>query len=353
MMMDPNLNPRQQTRIRIMNPPQVSQAIMMEQPKYPVWITTAAVEFMSKILVKSAQKRPDILTMLTHPWIMSAMDEATRARVDAAYTAGVSVGLVPPPPPAPAAPRGSSEEPVLLPGRESRGVGAHHPDHDQPKPAPRSMSRHGVPWSMSKSNASQTSKSTEGSQHGANRPRVALSGVKVGGGASSPFDEGSSGRRAQVTKRGHSQSMMSMTTTRMSNLDLYPNGNEEMGGVRGTMTTTISPSPQARTGSSTSPNVKDEAAQRRSRALIAAALTRSGSHDLNPDNMVESAVKGDGSGKEGGKPAGGFMHRLKGMLGVGRNKANKELDRKRERMAEGGEVRRGGGEQQQQQLERS
>ncbi|CAG9464864.1 unnamed protein product [Pedinophyceae sp. YPF-701] len=53
----------------------ISQSIMSTQPKHPLWVSSAAVEFMSKALLKSSAKRPSMLDLIRHPWITTYMDE--------------------------------------------------------------------------------------------------------------------------------------------------------------------------------------------------------------------------------------------------------------------------------------
>jgi len=63
------------------NRQQVSQAIMTQQPKYPVWASSTAVDFMTKVLTKSAAKRPTMRQLLEHPWVTHHMDEDTWHRI--------------------------------------------------------------------------------------------------------------------------------------------------------------------------------------------------------------------------------------------------------------------------------
>lgn len=69
------------------NRQQVSQAIMTQQPKYPPWLSSAAVDFMTRVLTKSAAKRPDMEWLLAHPWIAANADAADWARVHPTATA--------------------------------------------------------------------------------------------------------------------------------------------------------------------------------------------------------------------------------------------------------------------------
>lgn len=79
------------------NRQQVSQAIMTTQPKYPVWASSAAVDFMTKVLTKSAAKRPSMAALLSHPWITNNMGEDNWRRIHGANAPAPALEDVPEP----------------------------------------------------------------------------------------------------------------------------------------------------------------------------------------------------------------------------------------------------------------
>jgi len=59
----------------------ISQAIMTQRPQFPGWCSSEAVDFMTSTMAKSSAKRPDMRTLLKHPWVTPYLQRGLWERV--------------------------------------------------------------------------------------------------------------------------------------------------------------------------------------------------------------------------------------------------------------------------------